>query len=46
MEDGKVMAEDLQSTNGTYINGERIQKKAIKPQDKLKIGLEEYKVML
>lgn len=30
--------EDLNSTNGTYVNGNRIQKKALKDQDTIKIG--------
>lgn len=30
--------EDLNSTNGTYVNGNRIQKKALKDQDCIKIG--------
>jgi len=41
--DGAVYLEDLKSTNGTFINGERIAtKQRLAPNDKVKFDLEEY----
>ena len=34
----ELQVEDLDSTNGTYVNGERIAKAALKTGDKLGIG--------
>ncbi len=36
--DGSVMAEDLSSTNGTYLNGQRIVRQKLKPNDRLVLG--------
>lgn len=35
---GKLLVEDLRSTNGTFVNGERIDKKALEDGDKIQIG--------
>ncbi len=37
-EDGRYMLEDLKSTNGTYINGVRINKKSLQPGDEIRIS--------
>lgn len=42
VENHKVMAEDLKSTNGTRVNGNMIKKAELKQGDIVKIGLEEY----
>ena len=36
--------EDLNSTNGTYINGKAIQKHLIKPGDVIRIGRKQLKI--
>lgn len=38
IEEGKIIARDLGSSNGTYVNGERIQEKELAPGDLLAIG--------
>ena len=38
MRGGEVVAEDLGSTNGTFVNGVRISKQSITPADKVQIG--------
>jgi len=38
LEGADVVLEDLDSTNGTYVNSERISKKNISPEDKIAIG--------
>ena len=35
---------DLQSTNGTYVNGERITEKLLKPGDEVRIGITTFRV--
>jgi serine/threonine protein kinase len=35
---GEVLLEDLDSSNGTYVNGERVQATALKPNDKIQVG--------
>jgi hypothetical protein len=35
---GKVSIEDLGSTNGTFVNGERIRSKEIMPSDRIRVG--------
>lgn len=35
---GKLLVEDLRSTNGTFVNGERIDKQVIEDGDKIQIG--------
>jgi len=37
-EDGRYMLEDLKSTNGTYINGIRVDKKSLQPGDEIRIS--------
>jgi pSer/pThr/pTyr-binding forkhead associated (FHA) protein len=39
LEGGKYQIEDLDSTNGTFVNGARITKAELKDSDKLRIGL-------
>jgi pSer/pThr/pTyr-binding forkhead associated (FHA) protein len=36
--------EDLNSTNGTFINGKQIQKHLIKPGDVVQIGTHQFKI--
>ncbi len=38
IEGDRVMLQDLQSTNGTFVNSERIQKCALSPDDQISIG--------
>src|SRR3972149_1964504 len=35
---------DLQSTNGTYVNDERIQERLLKPGDEVRIGLTNFHI--
>ena len=35
---GEIEAVDLESTNGTYVNGERITNRPLHPGDQVKIG--------
>jgi diguanylate cyclase (GGDEF)-like protein len=35
---GKLLVEDLRSTNGTFVNGERIDKQVLQDGDKIQIG--------
>lgn len=37
-EDGRYMLEDLKSTNGTFINGVKVDKKSLKPGDEIRIS--------
>ena len=37
-EDGRYMLEDIKSTNGTYINGVRVDKKSLQPGDEIRIS--------
>ncbi len=37
-EDGAVVVEDLGSTNGTYVGGERIKQRTLRPHDRIQIG--------
>ncbi len=37
-EDGRYMMEDLESTNGTYVNGNRVDKKSLRPGDEIRIS--------
>jgi pSer/pThr/pTyr-binding forkhead associated (FHA) protein len=41
---GKLIIEDLNSSNGTFVNGERIQKAELKPGDKIKIDVLTFEV--
>jgi pSer/pThr/pTyr-binding forkhead associated (FHA) protein len=36
--DGALHLEDLDSTNGTFVNGERITKAILTPSDRLRVG--------
>ncbi len=38
VQDGQVVLEDLESTNGTYVNGEKIRRAVLQPGDRLLIG--------
>jgi hypothetical protein len=42
--DGLLLLEDLRSTNGTYVNGERIRTKTITLNDKVKVGEREFRL--
>ena len=46
LENEEIVAEDLDSTNGTRINGRRITRKKLETGDILKIGLEEFEFLL
>jgi hypothetical protein len=37
-EDGRYMLEDMNSTNGTYINGIKVDKKSLQPGDEIRIS--------
>ncbi|WP_024831871.1 FHA domain-containing protein [Ruminiclostridium josui] len=37
-EDGRYMLEDLDSTNGTYVNDNRVDKKSLQPGDEIRIS--------
>jgi len=37
-EDGRYMLEDLDSTNGTFINGIKVNKKSLQPGDEVRIS--------
>lgn len=37
-EDGRYMLEDLNSTNGTFINGIKVDKKNLQPRDEIRIS--------
>src|SRR5437879_3219582 len=36
--DGYVLVEDLGSANGTYVNGAKVKKHAVRPGDRLEVG--------
>lgn len=38
---GKFVLEDLASTNGTWVNGERVERRALSPGDRIQIGAHE-----
>jgi pSer/pThr/pTyr-binding forkhead associated (FHA) protein len=42
---GEIEAVDLQSTNGTYVNGQRVERGTLKHGDRLRIGAVELLVM-
>jgi len=42
LENGEVWAEDLNSTNGTKVNGKKIKKQKLKDGDKIQIAREEF----
>ena len=41
---GKLFIEDLNSSNGTFVNGERVQKAELKPGDKIKLDVLTFEV--
>lgn len=38
----ELQVEDLESTNGTYVNGERVERAALKSGDRLGVGEVEF----
>jgi pSer/pThr/pTyr-binding forkhead associated (FHA) protein len=36
--DGELEVKDLESTNGTYVNGERVERAQLAPGDRLRVG--------
>lgn len=44
MDDGEIMVSDLGSTNGTFVNGRRVTRAAIRPGDELSIGTSRLRV--
>ncbi len=42
---GEIEAVDLESTNGTYVNGERVARAMLKDGDKLRVGAVELVVV-
>ena len=42
---GEIEAVDLESTNGTYVNGERVARALLKDGDKLRVGAVELLVV-
>jgi hypothetical protein len=45
LEDGRIIIEDLGSTNGTFVNGEKIRKEVLKEGDRILIGTNILKVV-
>jgi pSer/pThr/pTyr-binding forkhead associated (FHA) protein len=45
LEDGELEIRDLESTNGTYVNGLRIETARLQPGDKLQVGRVELVVL-
>ena len=41
---GELEVEDLKSTNGTFVNGERVERSALKAGDRVRIGRVELTV--
>jgi pSer/pThr/pTyr-binding forkhead associated (FHA) protein len=41
---GKLFIEDLNSSNGTYVNGKRVEKAELKPGDKIKLDVLTFEV--
>ena len=44
LRDDGVLVEDLESTNGTFVNGERVQKGLLASGDRLRVGRVEFAV--
>ena len=42
----ELQVEDLESTNGTYVNGERVERAALKSGDRLGVGEVEFLISL
>jgi pSer/pThr/pTyr-binding forkhead associated (FHA) protein len=45
LDDGRILIEDLGSTNGTFVNGEKIRKEVLKEGDRILIGTNILKVV-
>ena len=45
LDDGALEVKDLESTNGTFVNGTRIETARVNPGDKLQVGRVEILVM-
>jgi pSer/pThr/pTyr-binding forkhead associated (FHA) protein len=43
-QDDGLLVEDLESTNGTFVNGERVRKLVMRAGDALKVGRVEFSV--
>jgi pSer/pThr/pTyr-binding forkhead associated (FHA) protein len=43
--DGELEVRDLESTNGTYVNGERIETARLAPGDRLQVGRVELEAL-
>ena len=41
----QLVVEDLRSTNGTMVNGERVERQLLKPGDRVTIGRVDFEVM-
>lgn len=39
---GTLLLEDLESTNGTFLNGERVERTPVSPGDLIKVGRVEF----
>jgi pSer/pThr/pTyr-binding forkhead associated (FHA) protein len=42
LEEGVLAVEDLDSTNGTFVNGERVTRRTLEPGDTVKVGRVEF----
>ena len=42
--DGGFVLSDLKSSNGTFVNGERISEKLLKPGDEVRIGITSFRI--
>jgi pSer/pThr/pTyr-binding forkhead associated (FHA) protein len=42
---GEIEAVDLESTNGTYVNGQRVERALLKEGDRLRVGAVELEVV-
>jgi len=43
-DDGRLDIEDLGSTNGTWVNGRKVEKAPLSPDDKVRVGRVEFDV--
>lgn len=41
----QLVVEDLRSTNGTMVNGERVQRQLLKPGDRVTVGRMDFEVV-
>ena len=44
LDDGRLGVEDLNSTNGTWVNGQKVEKAPLLPGDLVKVGRVEFHV--